>query len=117
MFNANGLTLGLTSVLPYADPDDPSPLIPGGPNFGLFAGLGGATQLIIGTGLAILFVVGLVLFLRGIGKFRVGNKDTGQGAKGISSVVSGVIIMVAAFIAIPIINLLIGVAQGAGSQI
>jgi len=118
MLNANGLIVSLASVLSFeTEPDDPSGLIPTGPNFALFSGLGGATQLIIGTVLAILFIVGLVLLLMGIGKFRVGNRDSGQGAKGVGFIFSGLIIMVAAFIAIPVIQLIIGIAQGAGDQI
>ena len=114
MFNSIGLIFGQVLT---TDVGDPSDLIPDGPNFGAFSGLGDVIQLIIGILLVVVFVVGLFVGINGLRQFRLGNRDTGQGAKGVGKMISGGIMIVASFLAIPIINLVITIAKGFGSQI
>jgi len=110
----------LTSVIVLAASNelgDPGDLLPSGPNFNIFSGMSGVTQLVIGAFLAIVIVIGVAILIGGIGKFRVGDKDTGRGAKGLAQIISGAIIIALGLVIIPIILLIISTANSVGNQI
>ena len=117
MSKIQGLVLSPTYVLPRAADPDPTNFMPSGPNFQLFAGLAPSIQWLIGVILAIVFFIGLFLFLHGLTQFRTRNRDIGEGAKGARGMLTGGIMMLASFIAVPIINQIIHIAQSAGTSI
>lgn len=121
MFKSYGLISGLHNALPLAAPDpgpsNPANYLPTGPNFSLFGGLAPTSQLVIGTALSIVLFIGIFNFIKGLAKLQAKNRETGQGARGLGQIITGSIMVVGTFVLIPIINLVIAVAQSAGGQI
>lgn len=105
--------LNLTTTLILAagdDPGDPSKFIPSGPNFSIFSGLSTVSNLAIGILLAVAFFAGLWNLVRGAGKFKLADKETGRAAKGVGQMIGGVITMILSIAIVPIILLVISVA-------
>ncbi len=104
---------------PLIRPADPGidPYLPDGPNFSVLSGAASTISLILGIILLIAFITGLAIFLNGLRKFRLGNRDTGQGAKGVGSMLSGAIIAAGSLIAIPFFRLIVEVASSFVPQI
>ncbi len=113
------LPVSAASALPMQNdgPDDPTQYLPGGPDFALFSGFAPLTRLVLGAVLFVIFVVGVCLLIAGAVKFRAANRETGRGAQGVGLMISGLIVIVSAFALIPLLTLVLGVAQDFGANI
>jgi hypothetical protein len=108
---------GSTAFAEPIDPENPQIFVPTGPNFVLFTGAAPGVQLIGGIILVAVFAVGLFLVLRGILKFRLADRDSGRGAQGVGMMLTGVILIAAAFITAPVINTILIIVKALAESI